>query len=92
MATEHNHSSGAVLPLTDGGIAVAQTKFAQEISIDPVTGKPVNEVTSLLPQLVVLEGENHKRHVATLVPFKDGSGFELHVDNRHVHTVKWRDR
>lgn len=90
MSTSHVHSSGAVLPLSDGGIAAAQTRYEQDILIDEVTGKPVNAVTKLHPQLVVLEGENRRRHVATLVPHPDGSGFTLYVDDKLVHTHGWR--
>lgn len=91
MATKHNHSSGAILPLTDGGTAHARTLYEQDISVDPVTGKPISAVTSLQPELIVLDG-NLDRHIVSIVPFRDGSGAEIHVDNRHSHTIKWRNR
>ena len=89
MATKHTHSSGAALPLTGGGVAVAETSFSQDVSVDPVTGKPRSEVTALTSKLIVLDAEG-TRHVVEIIPFKDGVGVEIHVDQLYNHTIKWR--
>ena len=89
MATKHNHSSGAALPLEGGGVATVQTKFEQDVTIDPVTGKPRSEVTDLTAELVVLD-RGTKRHVVSIIPFRDGSGVEIRVDDQHHKEISWR--
>lgn len=89
MSTNHNHSSGAALPLSDGGVATVQTKFSQDVAIDPVSGKPRSEVTALRAELVVLD-RGTTRHVVEVLPFLDGSGVEIRVDGQHYKEISWR--
>lgn len=85
---KQTHSSGLALPLKGGGVAVVQSRYEQLASVDPVTAKPVTEVTSLVAQLIVLDAEG-TRHIVEIVPFKDGSGVEIHLDDRFRSNILW---
>ena len=76
MPSKHTISAGAVLSFPSGATAHAQTKFEQEISIDPVTGRPINAVTSLVQQLIVLD-ENMNQHIVSVTPLEAGNGVEV---------------
>lgn len=89
MGTKHSITAGAVLTLENGSTAHAQTKFEQDVSIHPETGKPLNTVTSLEQQVIVLD-EKGKRHIASLVPLEDGSGIMVLFQGRNVYKLLWR--
>lgn len=97
MPTKHTHSSGAVLRLSDGSTAHSVTDFEQEISVDPVTGKPYSEVSALSARLILL-GEDGIRREVRLIPLEDGSGVEVrtvtpggkHALDSHHTTIQFR--
>jgi len=72
MSTKHSHSSGAILTLEDGSTVHSVTHFEQEISVDLITGKPLNAVTSLSAELIVLAPDGTRRRTK-LVPMPDGT-------------------
>lgn len=72
MATRHTHSSGAVLTLEDGSTVHSVTNFEQEISVHPVTAKPINSVTALSAEIIVLAPDGTRRRTK-LTPMPDGT-------------------
>lgn len=76
MSTRHTHTFGGVLTLEDGSTAHAVTHFEQDVAINPVTAKPISDVTSLSVELILLGTDGVRRRVS-IRPRPDGSGVKL---------------